>query len=183
MSIYGNARQYAYAVAPPAVRPPAAQGLVAGEPTPPPAPGDKLAKVVSALTNFIPGEAVAVFTAGIALIAKFIAAPAQPVWYQVFFFVVLVLSLILYVVVARQPARPGDPAPPLNLPYFAFRLIAVIIAFVVWAWGISGGTLAAFWPGPQLGEADPAVRAVFGVCAGIASPVLTWIDGLLKPRT
>jgi hypothetical protein len=189
VSIYGNARQYGYAVA---ARPPhrsldTLPGALSAVPAGPSAAdgvdgaqraGDKVAKAVNALTTFIPIEGVVAFTFGTAVV-KWLGGDGNGL--RALFWIVFALSLLFYVYGAVKAARENAPGHVVYRDlYFWWKLVAVAIAFVVWAFGISAETLAAFFPGTA-GKPDPFVSS-FPVIVTATSPILTGIDGLLQPK-
>lgn len=143
---------------------------------------DRVGSALDVLKKFIPGEAVALFVPGVTIFKGW--GDAAPRALITWFFVVLVLSVLFYLVAAATPAKAGDPVRIPNGPYFWWKLVALFIAYVVWALAFSTETQHALLaPFTHSTNADPHIGDVLGILTLVASPVLTVFDGFFKSFT
>lgn len=174
MSIYRLAIQGASAMPLPA-------GAAGAAPAPAVPAADQLAAAIQAITSFIPAETITLFV-GVASIVASWNTHYGLVWW---FIICALISPLFFVVASINAARSAGRTFTLD-GRFVWRLLALLIAFVIWATAVSPQTLdqVATWLGWAAGNPQSPDNHILHDASSIAvlftSPVLTAIDSLFR---
>jgi hypothetical protein len=157
---------------------PPAEGALPAAQQPPAQPSDPLAAALNGLTKFIPAETLTLFVAITGIIGGWkTATDPQTGAFLTSFFIFLALSPLFYVVATivalRQTGKPFSLS-----ARFAWRFIALTIAFVVWSFAVSSDTSLAVLGLFHVSDPNNHIRDIVSIAVLITSSVLTALDGL-----